>query len=111
MKMRAGFAVGVIVGLMLLQGGRARAADGGSLKNYAEQIPGTALRFDMIAVPGGEFVMGSPANEVGRKADEGPQVRVRMEPFYIAKFVVTWPEFLEFTGGYHRLQQMGKPIV
>ena len=30
---------------------------------YIEKIPGTDVTFEMIPVPGGEFLMGSPANE------------------------------------------------
>lgn len=58
-------------------------------------------------------MMGSPTMEKGRKEDEGPQIRVRMEPFYIGKFEVTWAEFGEFLSGYSRIQGAGsdKPAV
>ena len=36
----------------------AKAAD---IKNYTETIPETTVKFDMIAIPGGTFQMGSPA--------------------------------------------------
>jgi hypothetical protein len=36
---------------------------------YTETIPGTKISFDMIAVPGGAFVMGSPANVTEASAD------------------------------------------
>ena len=29
-------------------------------KDYVETIPGTTVRFEMVAVPGGTFRMGSP---------------------------------------------------
>src|SRR5262245_42408302 len=42
-------------------------------KPYTETIPGTDVKFDMVPIPGGEFVMGSSAQEKGRNDDEGPQ--------------------------------------
>ncbi len=47
----------------------------------------------MVAVQGGEFVMGSPDGEPGRDADEGPQRRVRVAPFWIGACEVTWQEY------------------
>ena len=29
--------------------------------NYAQKIPGTNQEYEMVAIPGGEFTMGSPA--------------------------------------------------
>ena len=40
--------------------------------------------------------MGSPPEESGRDADEGPQVEVTVEPFWIGKTEVTWDEFDQF---------------
>ncbi|WP_157899195.1 formylglycine-generating enzyme family protein [Luteitalea pratensis] len=63
---------------------------------YTETIPGSKVSFDMVAVPGGTFTMGSPASEAGRDADEGPQVEVTLKPFWIGKTEVTWDEFDQF---------------
>jgi formylglycine-generating enzyme required for sulfatase activity len=62
-------------------------------KSYTETIPTTKVQFEMIGVPGGTFVMGSPADEKGRKADEGPAHPVELKPFWIAKHEVTWDEY------------------
>lgn len=62
-------------------------------KNYTEKMPGGEVSFDMIAVPGGTFVMGSPSSEPGRNPDEGPQHEVKLRPFWIGKCEVTWDEF------------------
>ena len=44
----------------------------------------------MVAIPPGEFIMGSPETEAMRRKDEGPQHRVRIGYwFYIGKFEVT----------------------
>jgi formylglycine-generating enzyme required for sulfatase activity len=62
-------------------------------KSYTEAIPGSDVAFDMVAIPGGVFLMGSPDDEAGRGADEGPLHRVRIRPFWMAKCEVTWEEF------------------
>jgi formylglycine-generating enzyme required for sulfatase activity len=62
-------------------------------KAYTETIPGTSVKFDMVAIPGGEFTMGSPKGEKERKDDEGPQHPVKIRPFWMGKCEVTWDEF------------------
>jgi formylglycine-generating enzyme required for sulfatase activity len=49
---------------------------------------------EMIVIPAGEFIMGSPANEKGRFHGEDPQHRVvfRM-PFAVSKFEVTFDQW------------------
>ncbi len=61
------------------------------------------LAFEMVLIPGGRFRMGSPATERKRKADEGPQVDVDVEPFYMGKFEVTWELYNEFLATYSQL--------
>ena len=60
---------------------------------YTETIPVTNLSFDMVLVPEGEFLMGSPPNEVNRKEDEGPQKKVALDAFWMGKYEVTWSVF------------------
>jgi formylglycine-generating enzyme required for sulfatase activity len=62
-------------------------------KNYTEKIPDSEVKFDMVAVPGGTFLMGSPKGEAGRNDDEGPQHPVRLRPFWMGKCEVTWDEY------------------
>jgi formylglycine-generating enzyme required for sulfatase activity len=64
-----------------------------AFESYTESIPGTAVRFDMVAVPGGTAKIGSPASEAGRGDDEGPQVTVKVGPFWMGRLEVTWAEF------------------
>jgi formylglycine-generating enzyme required for sulfatase activity len=67
-----------------------------SFASFTEKIPGTDVSFDMVAIPGGEFQMGSPKKEFGRKADEGPVHPVKVSRFFMAKTEVSWDEYLEF---------------
>lgn len=66
------------------------------MKPFTDEIPGTGVKFVLLPIPSGEFVMGSPASEPGRGADEGPQHKVRIEPFWMGKCEVTWNEFQLF---------------
>jgi formylglycine-generating enzyme required for sulfatase activity/uncharacterized caspase-like protein len=48
----------------------------------------------MIVVPARKFIMGSPKNEPGREASEGPQREVRIaKPFAVSKYEVTFAEW------------------
>ena len=52
---------------------------------------------EMVVVPSGSFMMGSPADEPGRGDDEGPQHRVTIpNSFAVGKYEVTVGQFEEF---------------
>lgn len=63
------------------------------MKPYTEVIVGTDIKFDMVPIPGGKFLMGSPETEKGRKPDEGPQHEVEIEPFWMAKYETLWEAY------------------
>jgi formylglycine-generating enzyme required for sulfatase activity/nitrate/TMAO reductase-like tetraheme cytochrome c subunit len=65
----------------------------GAFVDYTETIPGSSVKFEMVAVPGGTFTMGSPEAELGHEPDEGPQRTVQVSPFWMGKFEVSWREF------------------
>src|ERR1700741_1765591 len=54
-------------------------------ESYTETIPGSQVRFDMVAIPGGSFLIGSPDGEAGQGADEGPQHPVLLRPFWMGR--------------------------
>ncbi|WP_442951410.1 SUMF1/EgtB/PvdO family nonheme iron enzyme [Oscillatoria sp. CS-180] len=47
------------------------------------------LTLEMVAIPGGSFVMGSPENEPERQSREGPQHQVQVSAFYMGRYPVT----------------------
>ncbi len=65
-------------------------------QSYVETVPGTKIIFEMAAIPGGKFLMGSPPKEKGRRKDEGPQREVAIRPFWMGKTEVTWDEYSVF---------------
>ena len=69
-----------------------------SFTDYTEQIPGTAVAFKMVAIPGGTFKMGSTDKEPFHKADEAPVRNVTISPFFMAEVEVTWDQYWAFYG-------------
>jgi sulfatase modifying factor 1 len=80
--------------------------DGKFMVPYVETIPGTKVEFEMIPIPGGEFLLGSPQDEADRGDDEGPQVLVRVAPFWIGKHEVTWAEYQAYMKMYNAFKQL-----
>ena len=75
------------------------AAKGDLPKKYTETITdenGDKLSLDMVLIPGGTFTMGSPADEAGRKEDEGPQHKVKLNPFYLCTTETTIELFMVY---------------
>lgn len=62
------------------------------LQNFNEKMT-ERVSFDMVAIPGGTYLMGSPASEKDRDPNEGPQHPVTVKPFWIGKCEVTWDEY------------------
>ncbi|MDX2099060.1 MAG: formylglycine-generating enzyme family protein, partial [Leptolyngbyaceae cyanobacterium bins.59] len=60
----------------------------GQAWGYTEQL-GETVVLEMVAIPEGTFVMGSPADEPERYGDEGPTHEVRVPAFFMGKYPVT----------------------
>ncbi len=68
----------------------------------------------LIALPGGEFLMGSDADEGEPGDGEGPARQVRLEPFRIARTAVTNRQFAAFvqaTGHVSYAEEVGASFV
>ena len=57
---------------------------------------GNGIKLEMISIPGGNFVMGSPDSE-GRN-NEKPQHEVTVSPFYMGKYPVTQAQYQQVMG-------------
>lgn len=72
---------------------------------YQFRVPGTERTIEMVPVPGGSFLFGSPDGEANRKGDEGPQVRVKVDPMWVAKTEVTWGVYKQYMQLYDSFKQ------
>ena len=70
--------------------------DRGFMIPYRTRIPGTAVRFEMIPIPGGTFRFLLEYR--GRNANDEvvSEVDVVIQPFWIGQHEVTWAEYDEF---------------
>ncbi|WP_129716562.1 SUMF1/EgtB/PvdO family nonheme iron enzyme [Pedobacter sp. SYP-B3415] len=75
-------------------------------KAYTQKINGTQLQFDMQAIPAGSFQMGSKSG----KADEQPVHNVKLDPFWMSKFEVTWDLFEPFLYKDYEVRQSEGPV-
>ena len=73
--------------------GRFVKTEHGYMVPYMSKLPGTDVEFQMVPVPGGTFMMGSPDKEADRAESEGPQREVSVEPFWIGKYEVAWRDY------------------
>ena len=59
---------------------------------FIEEL-GDGLGLEMVKIPGGNFLMGSPNGEEGRLPDEGPQRQVTVAEFYMGKYEISQAEW------------------
>lgn len=71
------------------QGSKSQANQFG---DYKRSIPGTKIHFEMVAINGGTFTMGSSDGT----DDERPKLQVQVESFWMGKHEVTWAEYQQF---------------
>ena len=79
--------IGLFAMMTLLAAPAAKSAE-------TEMRPGVTFRDcddcpEMVVIPEGDFVMGSPSNEPGRSNEEGPQRQVHVRRFAASKYDVT----------------------
>jgi formylglycine-generating enzyme required for sulfatase activity len=71
----------------------------GQDKEYTETIVaenGEQIQLKMVLIPGGRFKMGSPESEGERRENEGPQIEVILDPYYMASTETTLQLFMAY---------------
>jgi len=68
-------------------------------ERYSQKVGTDGLEIPMVPVPAGEFIMGSHANEAGRKDDEGPQHKVKVSAFWMSAHEIPWNIYEMFVYG------------
>ncbi|MDJ0738061.1 MAG: bifunctional serine/threonine-protein kinase/formylglycine-generating enzyme family protein [Nostocaceae cyanobacterium] len=65
---------------------------------YFVEDLGNGVILEMVRIPGGTFIMGSPPEEEGRQDDEGPQHKVTVTEFFMTKYEVTQAQYQAIMG-------------
>ncbi|MDB9450546.1 bifunctional serine/threonine-protein kinase/formylglycine-generating enzyme family protein [Dolichospermum circinale] len=68
-----------------------------SAKYFTEDL-GNGVTLEMVEIPGGTFIMGSPENEAERYSNEGPQHQVTVPSFYMGKYELTQVQYQAIIG-------------
>jgi formylglycine-generating enzyme required for sulfatase activity/uncharacterized protein YjbI with pentapeptide repeats len=50
---------------------------------------GKQVDLELVAIPGGKFMMGSPDDEIDRDLSESPQHEVTIQPFFMGRYPIT----------------------
>ena len=64
-------------------------------ESFTEDL-GNGIELEMVAIPGGKFLMGSPEGE--GYDSEKPQHEVTVQPFYLGKFPITQAQYQQVMG-------------
>ena len=73
---------------------------------YFVEDLGDGTKLDMVAIPGGTFMMGSPEDEEGSLSRERPQHEVTVPSFFMGKYQVTQAQWKAVT----KLPQVEKEL-
>ncbi|MFM6621604.1 MAG: SUMF1/EgtB/PvdO family nonheme iron enzyme [Dolichospermum sp.] len=65
---------------------------------YFTEDLGNGVTLEMAAIPGGNFMMGSPEDEKGRYPSESPQHEVTVPSFLMGKYPVTQAQYQAIMG-------------
>ncbi|MFM7426424.1 MAG: SUMF1/EgtB/PvdO family nonheme iron enzyme [Elainella sp.] len=84
--------------------GREASRRRGEARFYEVNL-GNGIMLEMVAIPGGQFLMGSPETEEGRHGNESPQHLVTVPAFWMGKYAITqaqwkaiaaWPKVKQY---------------
>lgn len=76
---------------------------------YRQTIPGTAIEFTMVPVPGGIIEMGPADGAPTDPETTSPKQKVKVESFWIGRCEVSWDEywkFMELNSQFTQLQKL-----
>ena len=62
-------------------------------KPYEQTLPGSSVKFKLVPIAAGTFILGSPNTEPGREDDESPQKKVAVSAFWMSEHEVTFAEW------------------
>jgi eukaryotic-like serine/threonine-protein kinase len=68
-----------------------------SARYFTEDL-GNGVTLEMVEIPGGKFIMGSPENEAQRLDGESPQHQVTIPSFFMGKYELTQAQYQAIMG-------------
>ena len=72
---------------------------------------GKGIKLEMVLIPAGKFMMGSPASEVGRSDNETQHEVTLTKPFYMGKYEVTREQWQPLMGdNFNKRLSKGEPF-
>ena len=86
-------AIASVFALVLGQSVVGNDKTGAAMQAYTEALEHTDVVIHMVPIPGGQFTMGSSEAEADRREDEGPQHTVKIDPFWMGQYEVTWDQY------------------
>ena len=63
-----------------------------SVRQKIEDL-GNDVRLEIVYIPEGSFIMGSPIEKAARNSCEGPQHKMTLQPFYMSKYPITQEQY------------------
>jgi formylglycine-generating enzyme required for sulfatase activity len=66
---------------------------GQKIKLFSQPLPDTEVNINMIPIPAGSFIMGSPSGSPGRDGDESPQKQVLISAFWMSETEITFEQW------------------
>ncbi|MEM9923163.1 MAG: bifunctional serine/threonine-protein kinase/formylglycine-generating enzyme family protein [Cyanobacteria bacterium P01_D01_bin.50] len=64
---------------------------------YLIEKLGDGITLEMVEIPGGQFIMGSPDSEEKRRNNESPQHQVTVPSFFMSRYTVTQAQYKAIT--------------
>jgi formylglycine-generating enzyme required for sulfatase activity len=80
---------------------------------YFTEDLGAGITLEMIEIPAGEFMMGSPAGELKRNDNEKPQHQVKVKGFSMGRFPITqaqWQAVMGDNPAYFNFRGANRPV-
>lgn len=71
----------------------AHAQSAQPMATYVQRVQDSNFPFTMVAVKGGEFLMGAAANDKSASPDEKPATKVTVSSFWMSEHEVTYDEY------------------
>jgi formylglycine-generating enzyme required for sulfatase activity len=83
------------------------------MEKYVEVVEEPKIEIEMTPIPGGTLKMGSPPDEHEYRKDyEGPQFDVKVEPFWMATYEITWDQYDQFLKQYDLIRSGDRePVI